>query len=323
MGNNQFKPLVSIIIPVYNGSNYMREAIDSALAQTYTNTEVLVINDGSCDNGATEAIAREYGDKIRYFYIENGGVSTALNTGIRNMTGDYFSWLSHDDVYTPDKVEKSVEALSKIEDKHTLVCCACMHIDKDSKPLKGNRIRKTKKREETTLCSWGESLMQILVHGTMNGCALLIHKEIFEKVGLFDETLRFNQDSFMWNKIFLKGYGMLCIPDVCVKGRIHAKQLTQTGQSIFRKDCEKMSKFLIPELVSISTKKINYLLAYIKYHAKYGNAKVVDIACVYAKRNELISLKDAIDIFAWRVYGNVRPLLRKVYYKVVRGIRIS
>ena len=89
MGNNQFKPLVSIIIPVYNGSNYMREAIDSALAQTYTNTEVLVINDGSCDNGATEAIAREYGDKIRYFYIENGGVSTALNTGIRNI--DSFS----------------------------------------------------------------------------------------------------------------------------------------------------------------------------------------------------------------------------------------
>ncbi len=63
--NTEFHPLVSIVIPVYNGSNYLREAIDSALAQTYDNIEILVINDGSNDNGATEAIAKSYGDKIR------------------------------------------------------------------------------------------------------------------------------------------------------------------------------------------------------------------------------------------------------------------
>ena len=56
-----FCPLVSVIIPVYNGSNYLAEAIDSALAQTYKNTEIIVVNDGSCDEGETESVAKSYG----------------------------------------------------------------------------------------------------------------------------------------------------------------------------------------------------------------------------------------------------------------------
>ena len=71
----------------------MREAIDSALAQTYERVEVIVVNDGSTDG--TEQIALSYGERIRYFRKENGGVSSALNLGIKEMKGEYFSWLSH------------------------------------------------------------------------------------------------------------------------------------------------------------------------------------------------------------------------------------
>src|SRR5690554_1481040 len=70
---------VSIVIPVYNGANYLHEAINCALAQTYLNVEVVVVNDGSSDDGETERIALSYGDRIRYFTKENGGVATALN----------------------------------------------------------------------------------------------------------------------------------------------------------------------------------------------------------------------------------------------------
>ena len=91
-------PLVSIVIPVYNGSNYLGQAINSALAQTYKNIEILVINDGSTDDGVTERIAKAYGSQIRYYVKENGGVATALNFGIQKMRGEYFSWLSHDDM---------------------------------------------------------------------------------------------------------------------------------------------------------------------------------------------------------------------------------
>ena len=76
------KPLVSIIIPVYNGENYLTEAIESALNQTYKNIEIIVINDGSTDS--TEEICLQYGNKIRYFYKENGGVSSALYMSIPN-----------------------------------------------------------------------------------------------------------------------------------------------------------------------------------------------------------------------------------------------
>lgn len=66
-------PKVSIVIPVYNGTNYMKDAIDSALNQTYKNCEVIVVNDGSTDHGATARLAKSYGNKIRYFEKENGG----------------------------------------------------------------------------------------------------------------------------------------------------------------------------------------------------------------------------------------------------------
>ena len=115
-------PKVSIIIPVYNGANYVAEAIDSALAQTYKNIEIIVVNDGSRDDGATEKVVLSYGDKIKYIAKENGGVSTALNRGIAEMTGEYFSWLSHDDAYTPEKIENQVALITE----ETRIICLCV-----------------------------------------------------------------------------------------------------------------------------------------------------------------------------------------------------
>ena len=82
-------PKISIIIPAYNASNYLEEAIDSALSQTYQNIEIIVVNDGSEDGGATERIALSYGDRIRYFFKKNGGSSSALNVGIANTFYQY------------------------------------------------------------------------------------------------------------------------------------------------------------------------------------------------------------------------------------------
>ena len=92
--DNKFNPLVSIVIPVFNGSNYLREAIDSALGQTYKSIEVIVVNDGSNDGGKTREIVLSYGGRVRYFEKENGGVASALNEGLKEMNGEYFSWLS-------------------------------------------------------------------------------------------------------------------------------------------------------------------------------------------------------------------------------------
>lgn len=311
------RPLVSIIIPVYNGSNYMREAIDSALAQTYPDVEILVINDGSTDEGETDRIAKSYGDRIRYFYKENGGVSSALNLGISQMRGSYFSWLSHDDVYMPTKVENAVRALEQAgADENTLVLCKEAYIDGDSKPM---RKKQENGLAQNEVLPWNRVLSALLDLGSFNGCSLLIPRATFTKCGGFDEHLRFNQDGFMWSKIFLNGYSLLCIPEIGVLSRIHGKQLTQTGRALFRSDCEAMSQYLIPELYARTNGQDRFLYRYARYNAKHGNREVVKQ--VRLAGGEKLRLDERLRLYVVSAYGTVRPLIRKLYYRLFWRIR--
>ena len=106
--------LVSIVIPVFNGARMVGEAIESALAQSWPFVEVIVVDDGSSDGGATQRVLAGFGDAIRVVTKPNGGVATALNAGIAAMRGDWFSWLSHDDVYHPMKVERYLASLQTV-----------------------------------------------------------------------------------------------------------------------------------------------------------------------------------------------------------------
>lgn len=190
-----FHPKVSIVIPVYNGANYMREAIDSALAQTYDNIEVLVINDGSQDEGATDTIACSYGEKIRYFYKENGGVATALNFGIEKMEGEYFSWLSHDDKYKPNKVENQIDHLQTLEND-TILYGGYELMDENSQIYASVNHSELYPKEKLDV-----SLFPVL-RGLANGCTMLIHKSHFDRVGVFDLALPTTQDYELWFNMF-------------------------------------------------------------------------------------------------------------------------
>lgn len=308
-------PLVSIIIPVYNGANYMREAIDSALAQTYSNIEVIVVNDGSTDN--TEEIALSYGDKIRYFYKDNGGVSSALNLGIREMKGEYFSWLSHDDKYTPHKIENQVSILNKC-DKISIAVCATQLIDKNSNPLDK---RKRKERQKEKLLTWQGGLKEILLVDSLNGCALLIPKVALEKSGLFDERLRYCQDFLMWIKLLLNKYKLIYSNEKDALLRVHDKQLTQTGKSVFHKDCQYMGDVLISDLAESSTKEYNFLYYYAKFNAKYNNPQVVKQYITKGKEKKLIGLRKVLKLKLIMACGRIRPLIRRIYYKIFKKVK--
>src|SRR4029077_15584065 len=112
-GRAHFNPMVSVVVPVYNGANYLGAAIESVLRQTYSNIEIVAVNDGSNDNGATERVALSYGKRVRYFFKSNGGVASALNRAISEARGEYISWLSHDDLYTSDKIERQISFLTE------------------------------------------------------------------------------------------------------------------------------------------------------------------------------------------------------------------
>jgi glycosyltransferase involved in cell wall biosynthesis len=222
----EFNPKVSIIIPVYNGANFLREAIDSALAQTYGNIEVIVVNDGSIDGGKTEGIAKSYGDRLRYYYKENGGVASALNFGIREMKGEYFSWLSHDDVYYPNKVEEQIQYFKNIN-KIVILYSDYDLIDRDSKYIRAEKIKNIEPRDFR---------YALIVGNPINGCTALVPRSCFEVVGTFDTRLKTTQDYDLWFRM-AKKYDFLHIPKVLVKSRVHPEQGTVALGSIHGTEC--------------------------------------------------------------------------------------
>ena len=216
-----FNPLVSIIIPVYNGAKYLEEAIDSALNQTYHNIEIIVVNDGSNDERKTDRVAISYGDKIKYFNKQNGGCGSALNFGIQHSSGDYISWLSHDDAYYPEKISRQIELLSSLENKKTIIYGGYELIDEDSRS-KG----KVQFHIDTPINKLN-TLLYPVMRGMVNGCSLLIAKELFYTVGFFREELATTQDYDLWAKFFRKA-PVQYIPDILIKTRIHSEQGSHT-----------------------------------------------------------------------------------------------
>jgi len=235
-------PKVSIVIPVFNGSNYLKQAIDSALAQTYPNIEVIVVNDGSTDNGATERIALSYGEKIQYLKRENGGVGAALNLAIKEMSGEYFSWLSHDDMYTPEKVQCQMEALAITADKTMIVACGFLAIDAEGNPLfEVNPIQSGPGQEIL------QKPLYALLHGHIHGCSLLIHKNHFERVGLFREELKSTQDYDLWFRMMRK-QKIIFIDGLHVISRRHDEQSSKKQFGTHISECNVLWRNIIDSM---------------------------------------------------------------------------
>ena len=211
-------PRVSIVIPVYNGSNYLRRAIESALHQSYRNLEVIVVNDGSEDGGLTRDIAQSYGSRISYLEKENGGVATALNSGIGSMTGDYFSWLSHDDEYHEDKISTQIAHLRRYRTLHPgdqpILFSDYAVIDEESRVVRSVRF------DHEYL---SRKPLYALLRGCLHGCSLLIPKEAFQRCGMFDPALKTTQDYDLWNRL-IEVYPFVHVPMRLVKSRSHSEQ---------------------------------------------------------------------------------------------------
>lgn len=206
-------PLVSIVIPVYNGADYLAQAIDSALAQSYRHREVLVINDGSTDGGATAAVAARYAGAIRYIEQPNGGVASALNRGIREMQGQLFSWLSHDDVYYPHKLARQIEALSG-QPQGT-----CLYADFDVIDAAGKLLR----TERVAHCEPAAVRAMLIADYPIHGCTMLIPRTCFNAVGTFDERLRTTQDYDFWFRLAAR-FPLVHLPEVLIQSREHVRQ---------------------------------------------------------------------------------------------------
>lgn len=310
-----YNPTVSIIIPVYNGSNYLAEAIDSALAQTYQNIEIIVVNDGSNDEGATERIAKSYGEKIRYFAKENGGVSSALNLGIRKMHGEWFSWLSHDDLYTPKKIEHSIDALREQQ----LQTREKMIVYTDGLLVKANRAKIKAMHKyfgEAGVYSGEEAAYSMASKGALCGCCLLIPRKAFDDVGFFDETLRYSQDALMWYSLFLSGYSVCYSANRDVFSRVHKLQVTNMRKDLFYHDSRYVAERIAP--LFLETERARKLFfCYLKKLTRLNCPGTFEYMITFAQAHKALSQTDTVRLNFERIIGKMVSYIKVAIKKAI------
>lgn len=320
----RYEPLVTIIIPVYNGSNYLREAIDSALAQTYSNIEIFVVNDGSNDDGKSEAIALSYGESITYYSKKNGGVSTALNFALEKMHGEWFSWLSHDDLYYPNKIERQIAFLNDlivkypdIDLKKTVLHSATESIDKNGKIIKVPNYSDVDEEENTL-----DVIIKNVYNYRLSGCSFLLPYSCYKDVGGFREDIRTVSDVEYWYRLLFHGYHFFCLKnDILVKNRSHGKQVGKTRVSLFDKELDALHISIADQLASVPEYSTPELFA--KFYlglVKRGIGNAAKYVKIHYLRGNLSWATYTIVLPAkqlfWSSVGHGRALARKLYRRI-------
>lgn len=255
-------PLVSIVIPVLNGVNYIREAIESVLAQDYKNTELIVLDDGSTDG--TRDVLKEYKDKFYWEGHRNIGQAGTLNKGWQMAHGEVLSYLSADDSLLPGAVSKSVECLLERAER-VLAYCDYYLMDEYSRV-----VRKVSAPE----VDYHDMVVKIICPP---GPGAFFRREGFERAGLWDPDLRQVPDYDYWIRLGLHGK-FFRIKEPLAKFRIH-----ENSQSYAEPDIERCEEILgvmkryfllegIPKTV-LERKKKALSSAYIvaaRYHLRAG-----------------------------------------------------
>ncbi|MDD5638815.1 MAG: glycosyltransferase [Candidatus Pacebacteria bacterium] len=208
--------LISVIIPTYNRAHLLSRAIDSVLSQTFQDFELIIVDDGSTDN--TKEIVEEYqkkDERIKYLWEENsGGPAKPKNTGIKNSQGEFIAFLDSDDEWLPEKLEKQ---LKLFENSNNLgfVSCNALIIDENNN-IKGEYQSPRNK-----------SFINLLDGNKISNCGVIVKKNIFEELGIFDENLKFGEDWEMWLRI-AKKYNFDSVYESLIKCYLHQNNITKT-----------------------------------------------------------------------------------------------
>ncbi|EMS32304.1 putative glycosyltransferase [Mariniradius saccharolyticus AK6] len=235
------KPLASIIIPVYNKAAYIRETLDSALVQSYTNFEIVLVNDGSTDGSLS--ILQEYADRfpaiVRLINSENRGVSAATNLGIQAASGDYIQFLDADDLMSSDKIERQIQLLSG-KGSATIATCEWVNFKDDI-----HHYRRVLCGVFRDFDSGLDLLLRFWNHQEMMAISsYLTHRDLIQKAGPWDESLTINQDGEFFCRILLKAKEVLFEP----KGMVYYRKPGQDNVS--QQKSEKAARSLLDSVKS-------------------------------------------------------------------------
>lgn len=191
-------PLVSVIVPTYNRAALLQQTVESVLAQTYPNIELIVVDDGSTDE--TPEMLKQYAGRLVHIRKQNEGGTAARNTGIQAVHGEYLNFLDHDDIFLPTKIERQVEILNA-RPEVGLVHCGYYRMDKDGRYI-----------DIVNFLPEGDVRRVIVLGCFCWSGAPLIRRECIDKVGVFDESV-WSSDADMWLKIAIAGYHFGCVQE--------------------------------------------------------------------------------------------------------------
>ena len=212
------KGLVSVIVPVYNREDYVGETLDSILQQTYSNIEIIAVNDGSTDNSLSvlQTYKEKYPDKIIIINQENQGQVRSRNNAIEKANGEYIAFLDSDDLWLPEKLEKQIPLFV---DGVGLVYSGIHNIDND-----GNIL-------DTELCQQdmrGDIYLKLLIKNRMTGGTVVLRRDVLDKVGLFDTEFAAAENWDLWIRV-CKQYAADFVNEPLVKYRKHPGNMSKDG----------------------------------------------------------------------------------------------
>ncbi|MCU0592459.1 MAG: glycosyltransferase [Desulfobacterales bacterium] len=207
-------PQVSVIIPTYNRAGCLREAVDSVLAQEFRGFELIVVDDGSRDE--TPQLLQPYGDSIRVLRQENRGVSAARNAGIAGSRGELIAFLDSDDLWLPGKLARQVEFFR--QNPESLICQT-----EELWVKNGSRVNPGRRHQKRGGMIFEPSLELCLVSPS----AVMLRRELFDRVGLFNERLPACEDYDLWLRVSCRyPVGLIETPLIVKRGG-HADQLSR------------------------------------------------------------------------------------------------
>jgi len=247
---------VSVIIATYNYGRYIKTAIDSVLAQTYSDVEIVVVDDGSKDN--TRDIVTSYGDSVKYIYQKNRGPAAARNTGIFESKGEFIAFLDADDYYAKDNLKIKMSFLENT-DGAGWIFSDWQYVDEDKKILdKGSTKFKFAEKKLT-----GMIFEDLIYHRNyISPCSVVIKRSILKDIGYFDPDVRSQEELDLWLRTSLK-YPVYYIDDVLVYVTVHSNSLSRDfskwvyGNALI---VEKL-KYLIPKDFPNRKRVLNRIIA--------------------------------------------------------------
>lgn len=211
-------PPVSVVIPAYNYAKFLPETIRSVLAQTHSDFELIVVDDGSTDDTA-DVVAAFSDSRIRYLWQRNAGLPAARNTGIRNARHEFIGLVDADDLWWPQFLEKCLAQFALLPESFGLVACRHNVVDPDGKPVPKS-YRSSSSRELFP--------KEILLRSRFGASSVVLKKKAVEAAGWFDETLTSSEDRDLWIRLG-RHYRIWFLDEEISSVRLHPNSMSRNA----------------------------------------------------------------------------------------------